>query len=316
MIAIREVLSADNSGAATITLNSGVGTQVDDLIVAFHTNNFFTAAGMVAPTGTAGTWTLRETADFGTNNSHIKVWTRPVTVAGTQTTTVAPVSNEEFALTVFVLSGVDLITPVDTSANSTQPTGLTAHNAPSITTTVSNTLLTCAVVTRVLAKGTYAPPTGMTERSDVRLTTNGTDTFAVTTTATEDLPTPVTTGTRTFTFTPDAGSTIEGCAALSIAFKPTGIIIINQAVETNTAQVLTAQRIKVINQAVENDTAQAVTKSIIKTVNLAIETDIAQFVTTPDHVMLPHDIEAKLDEVITVHLRTEIITVHLRHLPP
>lgn len=218
--AIREVLSANAVGLATFDLVTGAGTQVDDLLVAIHTNNFYTAAALPAPTGTAGTWTLRETADIGTNDSHIKVWTRPVTVAGAQTVTFTRVSDEEHGATLFVLTGVDGTTPVNVSANSTGANGFN-HDAPTITTTQPDTLLICAAAVRTGGHGTYKTPTVMVEQSDFYLTDTLSNPLGATVTATEGRPVAGATGTRTFVLTPDSGATQEGFVAVSVAFNKT-----------------------------------------------------------------------------------------------
>jgi hypothetical protein len=80
---IRESLSAAAS-SANATVTTGAGTQVNDVIVAFFGNDYYTAAGMGSPTGTAGSWTLQATGDNGNLSAHVKVFTRTVTVGGAQ----------------------------------------------------------------------------------------------------------------------------------------------------------------------------------------------------------------------------------------
>lgn len=58
-----------------------------------------------------------------------------------------------------------------------------------------------------------------------------------------------------------------------------GIVAVNQAIETDTAQPITRTQIKTVGQAIETDTPQAITRRKSKTVLQVTETDTAQLVT-------------------------------------
>lgn len=151
---VKEKLSGGASNV-NVTLTTAATTAVDDLLVVFHGNNFYTAAGLTTPTGTAGTWTLRATGDNGTNSAHMKIWTRLVTVAGAQTVTVAQAIDEEHTVSLFVVSGVDTAGFIDGVAASSGAASV-SHVAPTVTTGTPNPLL--LVATQSTALGAYTIP--------------------------------------------------------------------------------------------------------------------------------------------------------------
>lgn len=86
-ITIRELQTAGtNSGTNTHTFTLGSATATTDTLVVVHANDWGVLADVTSPTGTAAsTWTSQLSFDGGTNTSHIKVFTAPVTTAGAQT---------------------------------------------------------------------------------------------------------------------------------------------------------------------------------------------------------------------------------------
>lgn len=210
---IREVVSAVATGGASATVNTGAGTAVDDTLVCFAGNDWSTASGYGPPTGTAGTWTLKATGDNGSNTAHLKVYTRPVTVAGTQTVTVAPsVDGEEAFNTTFVLVGADLTDPSDGAAGGNGTTGTSSQVAPAVSPSTADALLLCGVQADSTASSAaaYTPPAGMTEQSDL-----ADGTFSAGSTASLVLTASGSTGTKTFTLAPNA----TPYASASIAVK-------------------------------------------------------------------------------------------------
>lgn len=116
----------------------GAGTQVGDLVVVIAANDFYTAAQLTTPTGTAvSSWTLQHTMDGGTNDNHAKVWTGPVTTGGAQTvdTNWASTDEERF-VAVFVISGG--ATYADAASADTDTTS-TNFVAPSVTPAAGST---------------------------------------------------------------------------------------------------------------------------------------------------------------------------------
>ena len=202
---IRQVVTATASAAAA-TATTGVGTAVNDELVVFAGNDWYTAI-TGAPTGSAGTWTLQATGDNGTNNAHIKIWTRPVTVGGSNTVTVTPTSDEEVYITAYVLIGADNVTPNDGAAVASNGASATAQVAPAVSPSTTDALLLCGVQTASGAP-TYTPPSGMTEQSDFH------DVFCSQSTASQVLSASGSTGTKTFT-----ASTAAPWATASIAIK-------------------------------------------------------------------------------------------------
>jgi hypothetical protein len=72
---LREAVLHSHASGTSASVTTGAGTAIGDVIITAHGSDFYAASGMAAPTGTAGiTWTLVDTADLATNNSHMKVW--------------------------------------------------------------------------------------------------------------------------------------------------------------------------------------------------------------------------------------------------
>ncbi|HYN95400.1 MAG TPA: hypothetical protein VES42_16250 [Pilimelia sp.] len=205
-----EYLSGGASDAA-ITLVTGSGTQVGDLLVAFHGNNFYTAAGLGSPTGTAGTWTLKATADAGSNSAHLKLWTRPVTVAGAQTVTVNEVTDEEHTLHLFVLRGRNLTTQIGASGVATSTgSSTTSQVAPGAD--PDDVAAYAMHVVQSTGNGNLTPA-GATELGEVDVAP-----FGATSSATGDvLAGNGSTGTKTFTHT-----VASNYAAISVAIERAG----------------------------------------------------------------------------------------------
>lgn len=209
---IREVVAASTS-ASPATVNTGAGTAVGDVLVCFAGNDWNTAAVFGTPTGTAGTWTLQATGDRGTNNGHLKVWTRAVTVGGAQSVAVPTVgSAEEVFNTTFVLTGADTTTPADGTPAGSNAAASTSQVAPSVSPATADALLLCGVQCSPDGSVTYTPPSGMTERSDI---TDGS--FAAQSTASLVLSASGATGTKTFTAT-----AADAYASASIAIRGAG----------------------------------------------------------------------------------------------
>jgi hypothetical protein len=205
---IKEKLSGGASGA-NVTLVTGATTATGDILVAFHGNNFYTAAQLLTPTGTAGTWSLATTGDNGSNSAHMKIWTRKVTVDGAQTVTVAPAVDEEHSIHLFVVSGADQTTWVDVAAGSNGASS-TSHIAPTVDPTVFNALLLVGAQSTSLGNYTIPSTLGMAKQMEVDV--GG---FCTSATGAEVLGNDAPTGTRTFTLTA-AGA----YASASIALRP------------------------------------------------------------------------------------------------
>jgi hypothetical protein len=78
--------AVNTAGANTPSVSTPAGTQVGDIILCICANDWFTAATLLTPTGTAASsWTLQHTYDGGSNANHVKVWTAPAIAAGAQT---------------------------------------------------------------------------------------------------------------------------------------------------------------------------------------------------------------------------------------
>jgi hypothetical protein len=195
-------------GGGVVTATTGAGTQVGDYLVCVHGCDYGTLAGMVTPTGTAGTWVEEASADLGVNTIHMKMWSRAVSVGGAQTVTVADqgFGEENFQFT-YVVAGVDTVADGG-AAGVTSGTG-SAATAPSVAPTGADDLLICAWFTANNVVN-FTAPGGMTN-----LIEEETAGFVTLATAREVLTASGATGTRIATSAPAC----SGFTGVSIALK-------------------------------------------------------------------------------------------------
>lgn len=141
---IRQVLvapAANSGGTGTVSVATGAGTQGGDWLIAVHQIAFRPATDLVAPTGTAGTWTqIATTAAGGTPPIYVRAWRRRVTAAGAQTVTINPGGTDTNVLFVFVIAGADPDSPIDGTPTTAVGTSGT-RTVPAVTTSTSDALL-------------------------------------------------------------------------------------------------------------------------------------------------------------------------------
>jgi hypothetical protein len=219
-VAIRGTTPAIQSGAAdptSLTLTGARQPQAGDVLVIIHCNDLYALSNMPTPTvGGSSTGVLTiVNADGGTDGAHIKSWyyvvgsTGDLTVAVDETGT----ADEEKALIVYVLSGVDNVSPLDGSGGSTN-TGGTTHICPSVSPASSDAYLICHTNTGGgNAAASYTPPGSMAEQYDSVV-----NVFMSMAGGTEQLSASGATGTRTFT--PNISVTVN--AEITIAVKTGG----------------------------------------------------------------------------------------------
>lgn len=164
---IVEQVSANSGGVAVASLSVSTSSNpvAGDLLVAIHTNDFSTAANMSSPTGS---WTLRATGDDGTDNAHVKAWTRTVVSPGTQTVTANQIVAAFTTLHVYVIRGHG---GVDKAIGFNDTTDNTTHSLGSITAAESDELLIDGLSAKL--EGTYTSGPG-TKRSEQDVSPNHT----------------------------------------------------------------------------------------------------------------------------------------------
>lgn len=198
-IAVREEQDAGSSTVG-ISFTTGAGTLATDKLLLIQCNDYYTAANLLTPTGTAGSaWTLQATVDNGTNATHTKIWTSDVAGTGAQTVvTNSSTTDEERYAALFVLtgaaSGIDGVSSTAAGASST------SHVAPSVTPTSgqSDDLLICVWVSTAAivedAAVDYTMPGSMTAYTERDVTI-----YITYRAASEALSSSGATGTRTAT---------------------------------------------------------------------------------------------------------------------
>lgn len=217
-------VSASGTGNASVTCTGARQPQSGDTLLIIYCNNYYTLANMVGVTvGGSSTGVVAVTGgtgDAGSNSAHVKSYTYPVASTGdlvVANVTETGTHDEEKAIIVYVLSGVDAATPIDIAGGAANASASTSGVAPSISPTTSDALLICHAGQTTSGaggtSGTTTPPSGMAEMYDFNFTGN----FGIVSGADLQLAASGATGTKTFTFTLSAG-----WAALSIALKTAG----------------------------------------------------------------------------------------------
>lgn len=166
------VTSATGAAAISGTVTGTRQPQTGDVLIIIHCNDYYTAAAMPSVTvgGSTTGVTLLATEDAGTNLAHAKAYrytaasTADLTVAVTET----GAADEEKALIVYVLAGVNTTTVIDGTPAGSSGANSASFVAPAITTTNANSYLIChgnsGGGTNVTS---FTPPSGMTETYDV-----------------------------------------------------------------------------------------------------------------------------------------------------
>lgn len=191
---IKEKLTGGASGV-NIVLTTAATTDVTDVLVLFHGNNFYTAAQLLAPT--PGTWTQQALGDNGTNTVHEKIWTAKVTAPGAQTITITPAIDEEHTATLFVVTGVDPADFVDGTPAGGNGASNTTHTAPAVTPTTTNALLLYGA--QAGTESNYSIPAGAINNGAVLEAEVDVPSFCTGAVASQQLATGGTTGTRILT---------------------------------------------------------------------------------------------------------------------
>lgn len=142
-------LSVVTSNPVSVVLNGTRQPQAGDVLLIIHCNDFYALTNMPTPTvggSTTGvTAVTGGTADAGSNLAHIKSYTYVVGSSGDLTVAVTETgsADEEKALAVYVLSGVDTTTPVDGSAAGSSGTSSTSWVCPAVSPSTSDAFLVC-----------------------------------------------------------------------------------------------------------------------------------------------------------------------------
>jgi hypothetical protein len=161
-IAFRSGTSTNLNGqAASITINKPTGTAKGDLLIASIAVRPQTAT-ITAPTG----WTLvnRQNNPNGDPNA-LAVYTKVATATEPANYTWSFSANTGNAGGIMAFSGVDNTTPVNVSGGQLTAVSTTTFIAPSVTTTVTNTMIVTAH--EYASSDRWTAPTGTTEVYDV-----------------------------------------------------------------------------------------------------------------------------------------------------
>lgn len=156
----------------SVTLTGTKQPQAGDVLLIIVGNNFYALSNITTPTvgGSTTGVVASVTADAGTNSAHMKSYTYVVGSTGDLTVqeTETGTTDEEKSLIVYVLSGVDISTPIDDAQSATGASSST-QTAPAVSPTTTDAFLICEVNTGASGGNTYTPPSGMTEDCDLSL---------------------------------------------------------------------------------------------------------------------------------------------------
>lgn len=180
-IGIKSITTATNNGSsATISVTTSESpstTQVGDLVIVIHGNDFYALSNMGTPTAT-GSPTMNSivNADGGTNEGHLKCWYYIANTGGAQTVSVTETGahDEEKSLAVYVLSGADTSgSPIDgTPASNSSSSGTSSQVCNSVSPTNADSFCIQALTSGAgAAAGSYTAPGGTTKQYDIRVST-------------------------------------------------------------------------------------------------------------------------------------------------
>ncbi len=154
--------SPASSGVTSVTLNTPAGVTANDVLIA----NLAVRGGSGVTLGTPPPgWTLVNRTNSGTAVAQA-VYVRTVAASEPASYTWTFTPGDRAAAAIVAFRGVSTTTPIDVSAGQATSPAATAIVAPSVTTTVANTML---VGLYSIAQGgeAFTAPGGMTERFDI-----------------------------------------------------------------------------------------------------------------------------------------------------
>jgi hypothetical protein len=158
-IAFRAVsFGSNNASTTSISLSRPTGTATGDVMLAL-----LDVRGTSTVTAPAG-WTLIRT-DTYTASLRLHAYWRVATASDPASWTWTFSGSRLAAGAIHAYSGVNTANPIDASGGAPAPAASPTATAPSITTTVPNTMLVAFFAN--LADSTWTPPAGFTERADL-----------------------------------------------------------------------------------------------------------------------------------------------------
>jgi hypothetical protein len=205
-----EASTWSNTVGSQMSLACPASTAVGDTVLLLHADDFYTAAALTTPTGTAvSTWNLQHTYDGGSDLSHCKVWTGLVTTGGASTVIANSTNTDEERYAQIIVFGPNVA--YDVAASSVVASS-TSYVNPAVTAAGADDVLVNLAGVTVGGDINFtmaASMTALTER-------DGTG-FATWRTAYEQLSASGSTGTRTHT-----ASAARAGFVVTVAMKSTG----------------------------------------------------------------------------------------------
>lgn len=159
------VAAASASGdTSTLTVTKPTGTADSDKMVAYQCSDWGTHAGLTAPAG----WALLTELDRGSNNLHLKIWTKTASSEGANYA-FPQGSGVDGCCSIITLRDVDNNTANWLYATPAWAANSSSRVAPSVAGAAAGAVLLCsALVDMNNTAVTWTPPSGMTERVDVQ----------------------------------------------------------------------------------------------------------------------------------------------------
>lgn len=197
-LTVAEVLETPNSSSTTQVLSTASGTAAGNTLVVLYGSDFYELADMPDIASSAGTPSLLGWAEIGTGLGHIKAYTVAVTSGGAKTVTIP--AHIDCDITGVVLRLAETATLDGTTASQIDTSNtVSAHVAPSVTTTGADRLLVCCWLKTNAGSGwtgdQYSVQASMTKRAETAAPP-----FCAMAVATEDIAASGATGSRTATW--------------------------------------------------------------------------------------------------------------------
>ncbi|MEV0247984.1 hypothetical protein AB0H76_15430 [Nocardia sp. NPDC050712] len=185
------VAAASISGGTTsLTCAKPTGTLEGHVMIAYQCSDWGTYAALTAPAG----WTLLTGLDRGSDNLHLKIWSKVAGSSEASTYAWPQGSGVDGCVSIVTLRNVNTNTGTWLFATPVFAAAAASRVAASVTGAGTGAIMLAhSMIEPQNTACSYAPPAGMTERADVQSTT-----WVTQSVASLDGPTNPT-GTKTFT---------------------------------------------------------------------------------------------------------------------
>lgn len=284
-ITVRSVGTGSAAGG-NVTVTKPTGTAEGDYLIAYNTMDPDSAASTM--TGASG-FSQIGTTNTVTSAGHAKVWAKVAGASEPADYTFGGAAGSSSAVVMLCLTGQHASTPIDVSpTHGGSSTAATAHVAPSIDPTVTDTLMITGYMALAQnGSGSYSPPSGMTERADV---TAGA--WTQTSVATQLLSADTATGTRTATFSESKAWIATSLAIAPSAGGPATVTLVPGTVATSAPAMVVTPSVTVVPGTVSSAAVAMLPAPVVALATGSVASSAVPVLPAPVVALVPGAISA------------------------